>query len=92
MDDNRLHSWLQWLAAERLKKNRTRCMDKVKRLRYELGRSLLAGVARNFGHRVNADAFERIAASLPINIMIRHSNSIVQLEALLLGQAGLLTN
>ena len=47
-------------------------------------------MARNFGHRVNADSFERIASSIPVNILMRHSNSIVQLEALLLGQAGLL--
>jgi hypothetical protein len=47
-------------------------------------------LARNFGIKVNAAAFEAIARSLPISILVRHKNQIHQLEALLLGQAGLL--
>lgn len=47
-------------------------------------------LARNFGIKVNADAFEAIARSIPINILARHKSQIHQLEALLLGQAGLL--
>lgn len=48
---------------------------------------LLAG---NFGLKVNSDSFEKIAQSLPLNILTRHKNQLLQLEALLLGQAGLL--
>src|SRR5437773_6897620 len=40
--------------------------------------------------KVNADAFEAMARSIPLNILARHKNQIHQLEALLLGQAGLL--
>jgi hypothetical protein len=47
-------------------------------------------LARNFGTKVNADAFEEIARSIPIGILAKHKNQIHQLEALLLGQAGLL--
>ncbi len=47
-------------------------------------------LARNFGARLNADIFEAIARSTPVNILARHKNQIHQLEALLLGQAGLL--
>jgi hypothetical protein len=47
-------------------------------------------LARNFGMRVNADAFEAIARSIPANILARHKNNLHQLEALLFGQAGLL--
>ena len=39
---------------------------------------------------MNAEAFETIAKSLPVNILVRHKKQIDQLEALLLGQAGLL--
>src|SRR5204862_7238535 len=45
---------------------------------------------RNFGVRVNSDAFEKIARSIPINLLAKHKNQIHQLEALLFGQAGLL--
>jgi hypothetical protein len=47
-------------------------------------------LARNFGVKVNGDAFEAIARSLSINILAKHKNSIHQLEALLFGQANLL--
>jgi hypothetical protein len=47
-------------------------------------------LARNFGFKVNADAFEAIARSLNLSLLIKHRNQVQQLEALLLGQAGLL--
>ena len=47
-------------------------------------------MARNFGIRVNADAFESIARSLPLHIISRHKQQLHQVEALLFGQAGLL--
>jgi hypothetical protein len=39
---------------------------------------------------VNADAFEYLARSIPVNFLAKHKNQIHQLEALLFGQAGLL--
>ncbi len=47
-------------------------------------------LARTFGSDVNGDAFAAVAKSLPVNVLARHKNQIHQLEALLLGQAGLL--
>jgi hypothetical protein len=47
-------------------------------------------LARNFGSKVNADSFEKIARSIPFTLLSKHRNSVFQLEALLLGQAGLL--
>ena len=90
MEKERLDSWLKWLASERLRKKSIEVMTLVKGLNMNWEQAFWQAIARCFGYRVNADAFERIAASLPINMLIRHSNNIVQLEALLLGQAGLL--
>lgn len=47
-------------------------------------------IARNFGMKTNADVFEAIAKSISIQILAKHRNQLQQLEALLLGQAGLL--
>lgn len=47
-------------------------------------------MARNFGMKVNADAFEQIARNTPIKILAKHKNQIHQLESFLFGQAGLL--
>ena len=47
-------------------------------------------ICRSFGMKVNADVFEQIAKTIPVTLLAKHKNQIHQLEALLLGQAGLL--
>ena len=47
-------------------------------------------LARNFGMSVNTEAFEAIARSLPLSILAKYKHQPVTLEAILLGQAGLL--
>ena len=47
-------------------------------------------MARNFGIKVNADAFEAIARSLPVSLLAKQKHQLILLEALLQGQAGLL--
>jgi hypothetical protein len=47
-------------------------------------------LARNFGFRLNSEAFERLATILPIKILLKHVDQLVQMEALLFGMAGLL--
>lgn len=47
-------------------------------------------LARNFGIKVNATAFEQIARSIPLTLLAKHKNQLHQIEALLFGQAGLL--
>lgn len=47
-------------------------------------------IARGFGYSANAVAFESIAQSIPFATLLRHRSVLVQIEALLLGQAGLL--
>ncbi len=45
---------------------------------------------RSLGHKVNSLPFELLAKSLRLKNLIKHKNNLFQLEALLLGQAGLL--
>jgi hypothetical protein len=47
-------------------------------------------LARNFGIKVNSESFELLARSLPLKLLVKHKQSIHQLEALLFGQANLL--
>jgi len=49
-------------------------------------------LARNFGTPTNADPFELLARSLPIKILGKHKSSLLQIEALLFGQAGFLSD
>lgn len=47
-------------------------------------------LARNFGFKTNADPFELLARSLPLNILAKHKNNLFQVESLVFGQSGLL--
>ncbi len=47
-------------------------------------------LARNFGFKTNAEPFELLAKSIPLNVLAKHKNSLLQIEALLFGQAGFL--
>lgn len=85
-----LTAWKERLVAERLQRKAGQLSKPVSdnQLHWEEGFWHL--LARSFGARTNAEAFEAVARSLPLKVLARHSNSIHQLEAMLLGQARLL--
>ena len=47
-------------------------------------------LARSFGTPLNADAFEAVAQTIPVTLLAKHKKQIHQVEAMLMGQAGLL--
>jgi hypothetical protein len=47
-------------------------------------------LAKNFGIKLNANAFESMAKNIPLQILAKHKNQLLQLEALLMGVVGLL--
>jgi hypothetical protein len=47
-------------------------------------------LARNFGFKVNAEPFFRLAKMLPYKLLMKHRDKLLQLEALLFGVAGFL--
>jgi hypothetical protein len=47
-------------------------------------------LAKNFGFKVNSEVFLRLAQNLPLKILLKHRASLIELEALLFGQAGFL--
>jgi hypothetical protein len=86
-------SWLAWkerLAVERLQRKSTLVTAQLAEANNHWEEVFWMMLARNFGIKVNAEIFETIAKTLPVNILAKHKNQIHQLEALLLGQAGLL--
>ena len=44
------------------------------------------------GYTTNADAMEMLASSLPLKLLLKHMDDLMQIEALLYGQAGLLSD
>ena len=87
-----LQSWLSSVMVERLE-SKTNVMDGwLEKLQNNWEEVFYIQLARSFGFHLNAEPFERVARSLPLNILGWHKNNLFQLEALLFGQAGLLSD
>ena len=85
-------SWKERLLVERLQHKSAITFNFLKKNNNHWEETFWWMVAKNFGIKVNSDAFEKIAQSISINILAKHKNQIHQLEALLFGQAGLLNS
>lgn len=85
-----LQSWKERLLAERLTRKATIVETYLNQNNQHWEETFWWLLARNFGIKINADAFEEMARSIPLNILAKHKNQIHQLEALFLGQANLL--
>jgi len=88
-------SWIAWkerLLIERLEERSQLIAIWLQQANQHWEEVFWRCLARGFGMKVNADIFEQVAQSLPVNLLARHKNQIHQLEALLLGQAGLLSS
>lgn len=85
-----LHSWKERLLAERLIRKSENILQMLARVSFHWEEVFWQLIARNFGLKVNAEAFEAAAATLPVALLARHKQQIHHLEALLMGQAGLL--
>jgi len=83
-------AWMERLLAERLQHKSEYILQLLNACNGHWEEICWQILAKNFGMHVNADAFENIARSLPVSILARHKNQVIVLEALLLGQAGLL--
>jgi len=84
-------SWKDRLLAERLIKKSKIVERYLQQSNYHWEEVFWWLLARNFGIKVNADAFEEMAKSLPLAVLAKHKNQIHQLECLLLGQLNLLS-
>lgn len=84
-------AWLDRLLAERLTRKAEIVFTFLNQTNNNWEDAFWWLLARNFGARVNADAFELMARSIPLKLLAKHKSNLIQLEALLLGQAGLLS-
>ncbi|MEJ7677815.1 MAG: DUF2851 family protein [Segetibacter sp.] len=90
LDEMKWLAWKERLAIERLQRKSALVLNMLTEANNHWEEVFWRMLARNFGMKVNADVFESIAKSLPVNILAKHKNQIHQLEGFLLGQAGLL--
>lgn len=85
-----LNSWVDSLAIERLERKSNDIFKHLERFDNSWDEVFYVMLSRNFGFGINSEEFERLALSLPLKYILKHRDSIFQIEALLFGQAGLL--
>lgn len=83
-------SMIERAVFERLEKKSVLILQKLKLLHNDWEETAYQLLCRNFGFKVNADPFEMLAKSLPYKFILKHADQLVQIEALLFGQAGFL--
>lgn len=90
MDALRLCSVSTSMAVERLLNKQLHVIDTVQKCAGDWQEAFYRQLALGFGFKTNASAFELLAISLPFKILSRHTDSQLQVNALVFGQAGLL--
>lgn len=82
--------WLCSLAVNRLERKSDEIRAMLGKTGNDWEETLYRLISRYFGFRVNTDPFEMLATHLPLKIIRKHSDNLMQVEALLFGTAGLL--
>jgi hypothetical protein len=90
LDDFTLRTWFTRVLVERLEKKSAAVIERLQLNRGDWEETFYQFLAANFGFKVNALPFELMAKSLPQNILAKHKNNPLQIEALIFGQAGFL--
>lgn len=82
--------WIERLAFERLHGKVQRVRNLLDMYNGSWEDVCYITLTRNLGFGINNEAFERLARRTPLRLLHKHSDSLLQVEALLFGQAGLL--
>lgn len=85
-----VHSWMSALQTERLEQKTKAIRERVRQSNDSWENGYFMTLARNFGFGVNGDAFELWAKSIPLMVVAHHRDDLFQIEAIFMGQAGLL--
>lgn len=85
-----LTEWIQALAFERLHSKVGRIAHLYNLTHGNWEEVCYITLSRNLGFGINNDAMERLARITPLRLLHKHSDSLLQVEALLYGQAGFL--
>lgn len=82
--------WIETLAIERLQAKAARVKETLDASCGDWNRACFVTFARGLGFGLNSLPFEMLAKSINLNHLRRHSDNLIQTEALFFGQAGLL--
>ena len=85
-----LTNWLDRVLVERLEQKTEPIGQTLQQNNYSWEETCYQAIARAFGTNINAQPFEMLARSLPLAVLGKHKDQLLQIEAMLFGQAGLL--
>lgn len=83
-------AWLERMLAERLERKADTIRTILIENKNNWEETFYRLLSVNFGFKLNAVPFEMLARLTPLKVLARHKNNLLQLEAVLFGQAGLL--
>lgn len=86
----KIHAWMNSLQAERLEEKTEIIVSRLKKSRGDWEKTFFMTIARNFGFGINGDAFEHWASTVDLSAAAHHRDNPFQIEAIFMGQAGLL--
>ena len=90
IDELRKTDWIETLTIERLQQKAARIEESLKKSHGDWNAACFMTLARALGFGLNGLPFEMLADSINLNHLRRHSDNIIQMEAIFFGQAGLL--
>ena len=85
-----VHSWMAALQTERLEQKTEAIRKRVELCNGSWEDAYFVTLARNYGFGINGEVFELWAYNIPLNAVAHHRDDLFQIEAIFMGQAGLL--
>jgi len=90
VDKFKINNWLERLYFERLEQKALIIADLLKQSNNDWEAVLFKLLAKNFGLKINSNAFFNLANTIDFSIIRKESHDLEVIEALFFGQAGLL--
>lgn len=84
------NNWKDRLLLERLEQKTGAVLAALQRNKLDWEETFWQQLAKNFGGKVNGEAFEAMAQKTPHLLLAKNKMSLVKLESILLGQTGML--
>ena len=85
-----IHSWMAALQTERLEQKTIAIQKRARLANGSWEAAYFTTLARNYGFGINGEAFEEWAHHIPLQAVGKHRDDLFQIEAIFMGQAGLL--
>lgn len=91
VDDFLKTVWIERLLIERLERKSMMVEEILKASNNDYNEAFYRLLARNMGFKLNNEAFGLLADNLPYAFLLKHADDLFQVEAMVFGQAGLLS-